>query len=46
MSDSTGWLDLCCGTGRALIQAAGELRLAGLTERTQPLQPDQLHRPP
>ncbi|MFF4875286.1 class I SAM-dependent methyltransferase [Micromonospora sp. NPDC000668] len=29
-----GWLDLCCGTGRALIQAAGELRLAGLTERT------------
>ncbi|MFI6267239.1 class I SAM-dependent methyltransferase [Micromonospora sp. NPDC051006] len=31
---AAGWLDLCCGTGRALIQAAGELRLAGLTERT------------
>ncbi|MGW1060494.1 class I SAM-dependent methyltransferase [Micromonospora rubida] len=33
-SAAAGWLDLCCGTGRALIQAAGELRLAGLTERT------------
>ncbi|MEU2667212.1 class I SAM-dependent methyltransferase [Micromonospora sp. NPDC007220] len=33
-SAAAGWLDLCCGTGRALIQAAGELRMAGLTERT------------
>ncbi|MEU6074109.1 class I SAM-dependent methyltransferase [Micromonospora sp. NPDC047074] len=33
-SAAAGWLDLCCGTGRALIQAAGELRLAGLAERT------------
>ncbi|MER7470733.1 class I SAM-dependent methyltransferase [Micromonospora sp. NPDC000018] len=33
-SAAAGWLDLCCGTGRALIQAAGELRLAGLTGRT------------
>ncbi|MGW3891479.1 class I SAM-dependent methyltransferase [Micromonospora chokoriensis] len=31
---AAGWLDLCCGTGRALIQAAEELRLAGLTEQT------------
>ncbi|HEY0698110.1 MAG TPA: class I SAM-dependent methyltransferase [Micromonospora sp.] len=33
-SAAAGWLDLCCGTGRALIQAVGELRRAGLTERT------------
>ena len=25
-----GWLDLCCGTGRALVQAVGRLRAAGL----------------
>jgi SAM-dependent methyltransferase len=33
-SVTAGWLDLCCGTGRALIQAAGKLHLAGLTDRT------------
>ncbi|WP_245908791.1 class I SAM-dependent methyltransferase [Pseudosporangium ferrugineum] len=27
------WLDLCCGTGRALIQAAEHLRHTGLLER-------------
>jgi hypothetical protein len=27
-----GWLDLCCGSGRALIQAAGHLRQAGRAE--------------
>ncbi|MER6596142.1 class I SAM-dependent methyltransferase [Micromonospora purpureochromogenes] len=31
---TAGWLDLCCGSGRALIQAAGQLRRVGLTERT------------
>lgn len=31
---TANWLDLCCGTGRALIQAAGELGRAGLAERT------------
>ncbi|MGK5444479.1 class I SAM-dependent methyltransferase [Micromonospora sp. URMC 105] len=31
---TAGWLDLCCGTGRALIQAAGQLRRMGLAERT------------
>jgi SAM-dependent methyltransferase len=31
---TANWLDLCCGTGRALIQAAGELRRAGLADRT------------
>ncbi|MGN9893547.1 hypothetical protein [Micromonospora sp. L31] len=31
---SAGWLDLCCGTGRALIQATGQLRRVALTERT------------
>jgi SAM-dependent methyltransferase len=29
-----GWLDLCCGTGRALIQAAGHLRHASPDDRT------------
>jgi SAM-dependent methyltransferase len=28
-----GWLDLCCGTGRALVQAAGQLAEAGLAGR-------------
>jgi SAM-dependent methyltransferase len=34
--DSAGtaaWLDLCCGTGRALIQAASQLHQAGLSGR-------------
>jgi SAM-dependent methyltransferase len=30
---SAGWLDLCCGTGRALVQAADRLASAGLAER-------------
>jgi len=29
----TAWLDLCCGSGGALIQAAGRLRTAGLAGR-------------
>lgn len=29
---SASWLDLCCGTGRAMIQAAEHLRRAGLLE--------------
>jgi SAM-dependent methyltransferase len=33
-TEASGWLDLCCGTGRALIQAAVELRRRGLAERT------------
>lgn len=28
-----GWLDLCCGTGRALVQAAHQLRRDGLADR-------------
>jgi SAM-dependent methyltransferase len=28
-----GWLDLCCGTGRALIQAAARLRQEGRPDR-------------
>jgi SAM-dependent methyltransferase len=31
---AVGWLDLCCGTGRAVIQAAAQLAGAGLAERT------------
>ncbi|MEH0828682.1 MULTISPECIES: class I SAM-dependent methyltransferase [unclassified Micromonospora] len=31
---TAGWLDLCCGTGRALIQAAGQLRGMGVAGRT------------
>lgn len=31
--DTVAWLDLCCGTGRALIQAAGRLRAANLADR-------------
>jgi SAM-dependent methyltransferase len=30
---TAGWLDLCCGTGRAVIQAAWQLRQAGLASR-------------
>lgn len=30
---TAGWLDLCCGAGRALIQAAGQLHAAGLAGR-------------
>jgi SAM-dependent methyltransferase len=30
---TAAWLDLCCGSGRALIQAAGQLRRAGLAGR-------------
>ena len=29
------WLDLCCGTGRALLQAAGAIERAGLKSRIQ-----------
>lgn len=31
---TAAWLDLCCGTGRALIQAARQLDQAGLSART------------
>jgi hypothetical protein len=31
---TAAWLDLCCGTGRALIQAARQLHQAGLAGRT------------
>jgi SAM-dependent methyltransferase len=31
--ESVGWLDLCCGSGRALIQAAHRLRDSGLADR-------------
>ena len=31
---TAAWLDLCCGTGRALIQAATELSRDGLAHRT------------
>ena len=30
---TVGWLDLCCGTGRAVVQAAGQLASAGLVGR-------------
>lgn len=30
---TAGWLDLCCGSGRAVIQAAGQLGQAGLAGR-------------
>lgn len=30
---TAAWLDLCCGTGRALIQAADQLAHLGLAER-------------
>jgi SAM-dependent methyltransferase len=30
---TVGWLDLCCGSGRALIQAAGRVREDGLAGR-------------
>ena len=30
---ATSWLDLCCGTGRALIQAAGHLHRTGPSRR-------------
>jgi SAM-dependent methyltransferase len=30
---TVGWLDLCCGRGRALVQAAGQLVSAGLAGR-------------
>ena len=28
-----GWLDLCCGTGQALVQAADQIRRAGRAEQ-------------
>jgi SAM-dependent methyltransferase len=31
---TAGWLDLCCGNGRALIQAGDRLRRAGLAGRS------------
>src|SRR5579859_2375044 len=30
---TAGWLDLCCGSGRALIQAARQVQAAGLAGR-------------
>jgi SAM-dependent methyltransferase len=30
---TAGWLDLCCGTGRALVQAGAQLASIGLAER-------------
>lgn len=30
---TVGWLDLCCGTGRCLVQAADQLARAGLDHR-------------
>jgi SAM-dependent methyltransferase len=30
---SVGWLDLCCGSGRALLQAAEHLAAVGLSDR-------------
>lgn len=30
---TVGWLDLCCGTGTALIQAAEQVRQSGLADR-------------
>src|SRR5262249_45546176 len=32
---TSGWLDLCCGTGLALIQAAHRLRDDGLRDRVR-----------
>jgi SAM-dependent methyltransferase len=29
------WLDLCCGSGRALVEAAGRVRDAGLQDRVE-----------
>jgi hypothetical protein len=29
---TAAWLDLCCGSGRALVQAAAEVRLGGLCQ--------------
>ncbi|GAA1776133.1 class I SAM-dependent methyltransferase [Luedemannella helvata] len=34
-ADRVAWLDLCCGTGRALIQAADRLRRTGLADRVR-----------
>jgi SAM-dependent methyltransferase len=34
-STSVAWLDLCCGTGRAVIQAAERMVRAGLAGRTE-----------
>jgi SAM-dependent methyltransferase len=31
--EEAAWLDLCCGTGRALIQAAEDCRAAGLDQK-------------
>lgn len=31
--DTVAWLDLCCGTGRALVEAAGRLGEAGIADR-------------
>jgi hypothetical protein len=30
---TVGWLDLCCGTGQALIQAADQLPMMSLTDQ-------------
>jgi SAM-dependent methyltransferase len=32
---TAAWLDLCCGSGRALVQAARQLREAGLAGRVE-----------
>ncbi|GAA1836145.1 hypothetical protein GCM10009682_62770 [Luedemannella flava] len=34
-ADRVAWLDLCCGTGRALVDAADRLRHAGLADRVR-----------
>ena len=31
--DTVAWLDLCCGTGRALVEAAARLHAAGVGDR-------------
>lgn len=33
--DQVGWLDLCCGTGRALIQASEQFQADGLAARVE-----------
>jgi SAM-dependent methyltransferase len=35
LQDGAAWLDLCCGTGRALIRAAEQVHAAGLASRVE-----------
>ena len=47
--ERVAWLDLCCGTGRALIEAAGRLQAEGLSCRAEILGVDlvgMFHHPP